>query len=68
MPQDFFLKLASLFFFGFVPLVGVIWRLLNERIRKVEKTVVDLAAHEIRSDIAQIRTDIQWIKQFIIKQ
>jgi len=48
-------------------LTGYIWNDQNKRISVLEKEQKECAVPAIKQDIAQIKNDISWLKEFLIK-
>jgi hypothetical protein len=48
-------------------LTGYVWNDQNKRICKIEEDQNALPIASIHSDIAQMKTDIDWIKKYLIK-
>jgi len=58
----------TIFFFPYLAgalgvALGIVWRDLNEKIRKLEKNICDVPTGSIQSDIATIKNDIYLIKK-----
>lgn len=52
------------FIFG----LGVVWATLNNKIHTLESKVKDVEALDLNSKLAQIQTDIEWIKAKLSKK
>jgi hypothetical protein len=48
-------------------LTGYVWNSQDKRIKKIEKDYCDLPTATIKEDISQMKTDIDWIKKYLIK-
>lgn len=52
------------FIFG----LGVVWATLNNKIHTLESKVKDVEALDLNTKLAQIQTDIEWIKAKLSKK
>jgi len=53
------------FFAAFGALVGIVWQNLTKKIDKLEQSICDVPTSQIQIDIADIKTDIVWIKKIL---
>lgn len=58
-------------FLGSVSVIGVltayVWNGLHARIQEIEKEQAACPFSDIKQDLAAIKNDIKWLKNFIIK-
>jgi hypothetical protein len=53
---------------GFVGvLVGIVWQNLNEKIKSLQENEKTCPIHNVKDDVATIKNDIKWLKEFLIK-
>jgi hypothetical protein len=48
-------------------LTGYVWNDQNKRICEIEKNQKDFPLIGLTEDISQMKTDIEWIKKYLIK-
>ena len=48
-------------------LIGIIYKNLNDKIKELEKQVCAVPTAKLLSDVAEIKTNIDWLKKYIVK-
>lgn len=53
---------------GFIFGLGVVWATLNSKINMLEKKIQEVDNLDLNTKLAQIQTDIEWIKAKLSKK
>lgn len=53
---------------GFIFGLGVVWATLNNKINMLEKKIQEVDNLDLNTKLAQIQTDIEWIKAKLSKK
>lgn len=48
-------------------LAGIIYKNLNDKILELQKQVCAVPTAKLVADVAEIKTNIEWLKQYIVK-
>lgn len=48
-------------------LVGIVWNNLNEKIKTLQENEKTCPVHNMKDDVATIKNDIKWLKEFLTK-
>lgn len=64
MPAIFFPYLVG--FTGL--LVGIVWQNLNEKIKTLQDNEKTCPIHNVKDDIATMKNDIKWLKEFLTNE
>ncbi len=64
MPTIFLPYIVSIF----AVLAGIVWNNLNEKIKVIQENERTCPIHKVGSDIATMKNDIAWLKEFLQKE